>query len=401
MKMIFKARPEDFVVREILRIEPQPSGSYSLYRLTKRGISTLQAHARLASALGVRPSAIAFPGLKDKKAVASQFFSLKGKGPEEVKGPGFSAKLVGFFHRPLRPEDIQANEFTLTLRLIPPDAVPALEEALGGIREDGLPNYFDRQRFASMGTGGEFPGKKILQRDAEGALRLYLTAPSPLDPPSCRAFKEKARELWGRWDELLKEAPSPSNFRSVLTYLKDHPAGFRKALNLVTPRVLTLFLSSYQSWLWNRLAGRFIREKLNGNGVPFSELEIAGETLPFPLRLPEGLREELAELVLPFFHHRAVFEGPELSRLAREILEEEGLELRDFKARILEKAYLSRGGRRLLLFPQILDWSFGEDELNPGAIKMGLRLLLPPGSYATLVVKAVALRAISSKSGHE
>ncbi len=390
--MLFKVRPEDFVVKEILRVKPGPSGPYAIYQVTKRGISTLQAHARLASALGVRPSAIVFPGLKDRKAIASQFFSLQGRGPEEVKGPGFSARLVGFFHRHLSPEDIKANEFSLTLRMIPPDAGSALERAVSGIREDGLPNYFDRQRFASMTAEGEFPGKRILKRDAEGALRLYLTALSPLDSPSYRAFKDKAGELWGRWDELLREAPSPSNFRSVLTYLKDHPTGFRRALNLVTPRILTLYLSSYQSWLWNRLAGRLIREKLEERSVPFSELEIAGERLPLYLSLPEELKGELAEVILPFFHHRANFEGPEISRLAQEILQEEGLELKDFKARILEKAYLSRGGRKLLLFPQILGYELSDDELNPGALKMILRMLLPPGSYATLVVKAMAIR---------
>jgi len=392
--MIFKSRPEDFVVKEILKVPLKPCGPYAIYRLTKRGISTLQAHVRVASALGVKPSAITFPGLKDKKAIASQFFSLQGNGPEEIKGPGFSARLAGFFHRHLGPEDILANEFVITLRLVPRDAVQAIEEAISRVKEDGLPNYFDRQRFASLGPDGQFPGKKILQRDAEGALKLYLTCPSPLDPPHYRAFKEKAQELWGRWDELLKEAPSPSNFRSVLTYLKDHPAGFRRALNLVTLRVLTLFLSSYQSWLWNRLAGRFLREKLEARSLPYKELEIAGEKLPFYGYLPEELREELKGVSLPFFHHRADFGSSEISRLAQEILEEEGLKLRDFKARILDKAYLSRGERKLLFFPDVLSYAVEDDELNPGALKLKLELRLPPGSYATLVVKAVALKAL-------
>lgn len=393
--MIFKLRPEDFVVEEILKVTPKPSGPYAIYRLTKRGISTLQAHVRVASALGVKPSAITFPGLKDKKAIASQFFSLEGRGPEEIKGPGFSARLVGFFHRHLSPEDILANEFNLTIRLIPRSAVQAIEEAISRVQEDGLPNYFDRQRFSSLSPDGQFPGKKILQRDAEGALKLYLTSPFPLDPSSYRAFKEKARELWGCWEELLKEAPSPSNFRSVLTYLKDHPVGFRKALNLVTPRVLTLFLSSYQSWLWNKLAGRFIREKLEAGNLPYRELEIAGEKLPFYDCLPEELREELRGLSLPFFHHRTNFGDPEISHFAQEILEEEGLELKDFKARILDRAYLSRGERKLLLFPGIPSYAIEDDELNPGALKLKLELRLPPGSYATLVVKAVAIKVLS------
>ena len=105
----------------------------------------------------------------------------------------------------------------------------------------GLPDYFGRQRFGSYAPGQGFVGKKILERDVEGALRAYLSQPFRGDPPSVRAFKSLAREHWGEWELLFEAAPRPSNPRSVLTFLKDHPTDFRKALNLVTPRLLSLW----------------------------------------------------------------------------------------------------------------------------------------------------------------
>ena len=112
----------------------------------------------------------------------------------------------------------------------------------------GLPNYFDRQRFGSYAPGQGFRGKKILERDAEGALRAYLSQPFGGDPPEVRGH-------WGEW-ELLFEAAPPTC--AVCSFLKDHPTDFRKALNLVTPRLLSLWLSAYQSFLWNRAAGRHL-----------------------------------------------------------------------------------------------------------------------------------------------
>jgi tRNA pseudouridine13 synthase len=69
----------------------------------------------------------------------------------------------------------------------------------------------------------------------------------------------------------------------------------------------------------------------------------------------------------------------------------EGLSLDDLKARILKKAYLSRGKRALLLFPQDTSISPPEpDDRFPGRNKFTLAFSLPRGSYATLVVKAAA-----------
>lgn len=68
-------------------------------------------------------------------------------------------------------------------------------------------------------------------------------------------------------------APRPSNLRSVLTFLCDHPRDFRRALNLVIPRVLSLYLTTYQSALWNRIAAGYLQARL---GDPSGFVEVAG-----------------------------------------------------------------------------------------------------------------------------
>jgi tRNA pseudouridine13 synthase len=78
--------------------------------------------------------------------------------------------------------------------------------------------------------------------------------------------------------------------------------------------------------------------------------------------------------------------------LATAVLEEEALELRDLKARILTKAYLGRGMRRLLVVPTTMLLPAAEaDDLNAGRRKLRLAFTLPAGSYATLVLKSLEL----------
>jgi len=189
-----------------------------------------------------------------------------------------------------------------------------------------------------------------LGQDVEGALRDHLSQPLRGDSPSLRGFKSLAREHWGEWGLLFEAAPRPSNLRSVLTFLKDHPTDFRKALNLVTPRLLSLWLCAYQSFLWNRIAGRYLEGWLGESGIDWSSTRVI-EDLPLYQGLPGALLETLVGLRIPLLHPRAVFSDPRAAAEVRRILAEEELSLWDFKARVLTKAYLSRGERDLLLFP--------------------------------------------------
>jgi tRNA pseudouridine13 synthase len=257
----------------------------------------------------------------------------------------------------------------------------------------GLPNYFDDQRFGSLPPGEEHISKYILQRNAEGALRAYLTQPFAGDPAPVHKFKAFARRHWEEWNTLFDAAPRPSNFRSVLTYLRDHvtqdPAEkavhYRKALNLITRRLLSIYLSAYQSLLWNRIAGRWLEAQLEQVSA---RIEIARERLPLYDDLPPHLDRNMA---IPLPNHRAIYADPALAAIVNQILQEEGFVLHDLKARILKKAYLSKSKRALLLFPQdTASDPPAPDERFPGRSKVTVAFTLPRGSYATLALKVLA-----------
>jgi tRNA pseudouridine13 synthase len=396
--MRLKALPEDFVVEEQIQLPLNPAGKHTIFRVWKREATTLQVQESLAALLHVGKEQIAFPALKDKDAIATQFVSVAlaphAALPAPAPGAAYSFEHVGSASRALQPSDLRGNAFTIVVRDLALGEAQKLGPRLRQLGEFGLPNYFDEQRFGSYSGASGFIGKTILKRDAEGALRIYLAEKMAGDPERVRVFKEYASEHWGDWGALMEHAPRPSNFRSVLTYLKDHPAdGYRKALNLIPHRLLALYLSAYQSWLWNLIAGRFITSIVAEHHFATPMVRVAGRDLPAYYNLPESLRLSFDRLNIPLPNHRAVYADPALAGIVSEIMAGEGLSLNDFKARILKKAFAAKSSRPLIVHPT--DIQSGEpenDELARKRWKIKLRFTLPPGSYATMVVKAAFAR---------
>ena len=118
-------------------------------------------------------------------------------------------------------------------------------------------------------------------------------------------------------------------------------------------------------------------------------IRVAGQDLPIYYNLPESVRLHFDRLNIPLPNHRAVFADPALARITNSVMEEDGLTLNDFKARILKKAFAAKSSRPLVVHPtEIQPGGPDNDELARKRWKVTLRFTLPPGSYATLVIKA-------------
>ena len=389
--MQFKTRPEDFIVQELARLPLSPEGDFAIYRVEKEEVTTLKVQIHIAAQLGRRNADVQAPALKDKHATATQYLAVRGTGPAELSGPGYHAQFVGRSRRPLRPGDLMGNRFTVTLRDLAPEQMEDVREQLNQMERYGLPNYYDEQRFGSYignpSAPDRFMGKTILRRDAEGAVRAYLGYSFRNDPRRVRKFKRVARQNWCEWAYLLDVAPRPSNYRSVLTYLKDHPEGYRKALNLIPRRLLSLFLVAYQSYLWNKIAGAYL-DTLREDGADLPRLEMLDLSLPWYHELAEAQHATLSATEVALPGHRAVYRDAQLWQVVKNVLVEEGLRLNDLKARILKRAYLPKGSRSLLLHPADVSLQAAQpDELFPGRYAARLSFSLPRGTYATLVLK--------------
>lgn len=141
------AHPEDFLVDEMPAFLPSGSGEHCFLRIEKRLLSTQEAIARLATALGADPAAAGFAGMKDRVAVARQWISLWGVDPERalaLRGLDGVRVLDAARHpHRLRTGQLRGNRFTVRL-----PSLAGIEEALREVAHVGLENRFGPQRFA-------------------------------------------------------------------------------------------------------------------------------------------------------------------------------------------------------------------------------------------------------------
>lgn len=360
-------------------MELQPAGPYAVYRLEKTGRDSLSVRAELARRLRKPQRDVVFPALKDAFARTTQWVGVRGGGPPRIAGRGFVAERVGFANRPPDPRQLRGNRFTVVLREVSAVEARVLPVAVRDLESAGFPNYFDDQRFGSLVEGyGPF-GRAVLREDDETVLKLYLAAPWVGDPPPIRAFKAEAGRAWGEWARLFDLAPPRTNLRSILTFLRDHPADYHRAVRLISARLLMLAVDAYRSWVWNLVVSRFFEE-----AAPVGlTVTVAG----CRLAVPTAPQEAWPSTELPLPHPKAVYPPP-WDQLLADILTAERVSPADFagRDRLPDRPRPTR--RTVWVRPEGLS-------LEPAGGSGGVatvRFQLPAGAYGTLLLKVLAAR---------
>ncbi len=391
--MKLRRLPEDFRVEEKTSLQPG-RGPFALYRLTKKSIGTPEAIAAIVERWNIPRRRFSYGGLKDRHAVTVQYLTIH-QGPHKgLQQKSFELQHIGQTTAPYTSNEIVANHFQLVLRDMTASEAHRAMSAVDEVHATGLPNYFDDQRFGSLGESQEWIARPWCLGDYERALWLALADPHSGDSAEEKRQTQILRDLWGRWPEC-KQALGRSHRRSIITYLSDKiqagkTADFRGAFARISVDLRGLYLSAWQSALWNRLLTRFQQARL-----PHSKL------LPFELTSGPGLfpgcpepntsalhdldavRE--AELPLP----SARIDRPEglIGDLLDQVLQEEQMELRLLRVKYPRDSFFSKGSRRAFIRPAELSASIEDDEMYAGQKKMLLKFQLPRGSYATILVK--------------
>ncbi len=154
-----RTEPEDFCVEESLGFAPALAGAHVLLQVRKRDANTVWVARELAKLAGCRPSEMGYAGLKDRRAVAVQWFSApRGRrAPEDwagARGEGFEVLAAHAHTRKLPRGALEGNRFRIRARgQTPPEE--RLEERVRRIAERGVPSYFGPQRFGRGGANLE------------------------------------------------------------------------------------------------------------------------------------------------------------------------------------------------------------------------------------------------------
>lgn len=385
--MKLKQSPEDFRVEEVSSASPSWEGSFSFYRLEKTGWTTPDALQAIRRRWNIDVRRLSYGGLKDRHAVTTQYFTIF-RGPQRnLTHERICVTYLGRRPGPYTAADIVANRFTIVLRSLSETAVASAVAALGEVAAVGLPNYFDDQRFGSVGEKQEFVAKEMVFGRFERALWLALAAPYEFDRADMRREKQVLCELWGRWAECKAKLPK-GHARSLVDYLSSHPTDFKGAVARLRPDLQGLYLSAYQSFLWNRMLARWLTGNLGPENL--AEVELKLGRVPVPVRVPDDKRSSWEGLFLPLPSARlkpnpaAPWAG-----VVDEVLAEEGLTLGELRIKGLQKPFFSKGERAGCVRPAGLEHVAGPDERNAGRQKLTLKFDLPRGSYATMLVKRI------------
>jgi len=145
----------DFQVDERLGFEPDGGEAHALVLVEKKDANTLFV-ARELAARAARPVAeVGFAGLKDRRAIVRQWFSVPAAKAAAAlagfTGDGFRVLAVHPHSRKLRRGALAGNRFRIRIRGLQGDAGD-VEARLARIAFSGAPNYFGSQRFGADGA---------------------------------------------------------------------------------------------------------------------------------------------------------------------------------------------------------------------------------------------------------
>ncbi len=179
---ILRAAPEDFVVEEQMDIVPSGAGEHLWLQVRKRGVNTDFVARVLARAAGVPARAVSYAGMKDRHAIATQWFSVHLPGraapdltavlPEEIE-----VLAIQRHARKLQRGALTGNRFGIVLRDCRGDR-ERLVQRIEEIGRTGVPNYFGEQWFGrdrgNLARAEEmFRGARVGDRHLRG---VYLSA---------------------------------------------------------------------------------------------------------------------------------------------------------------------------------------------------------------------------------
>jgi tRNA pseudouridine13 synthase len=378
-----KGSPEDFLVEEIAAYQPSGQGEHCYALIEKRGIATLEALRRLSKALGVPERDIGYAGMKDAIGVTRQTVSIPRVSPQAVLAleiPGMTILSAVLHGNKLRLGHLKGNRFQIRVRDTAPGALASAEAAIAVLERRGVPNRFGSQRYGVQGNS-HLIGAAMLRRDFKAAVDVLIGDPSAVHDERWR----RAIEAYRRGELAESLSLFPGHFRverELIGRLVQRPEAFDKAFNSIQPRLKRLYLSAFQSSLFDRVLEHRLEslEEVAPGDIAFKHEN--GACFLVKDAEIEAARAKDFEISAtgPMFGCTMMEAEGAQGELERGVLAEQGLTPESFN---LAGGLRMEGERRALRVP--LNGAFVRDEA--GDLVVGFSL--PRGSYATCVMSEI------------
>jgi tRNA pseudouridine13 synthase len=381
-----KVEPEDFRVTEIPLYLPSGEGDHVYVYIQKEGIGSMEAAARIASALGQPRHAVGMAGLKDARAVTRQWMSLERVNPEKVEHlrlPNVRILEVSRHRNRLKIGHLAGNQFEIIIRGCRPHAKKAAEAVLEVLQARGVPNWFDRQRFGARGDNHSLGRALVLKQHKEFCDRFLGRPSEKFDLPRM----VKARQAYddGDYRGARQGFITLPDQLKVLTALQKS-SRFEKAVQALPKQLARLLVSALQADIFNGVLERrldtldtlelgdlaYIHPQGGRGDAVFHVENLEAEA-------PRAARFEVSPSG-PIVGHRVTMATGHPGEIEQEVLKDKGIKPADFES---VKPLRLRGGRRPLRV------ALANIELESDADDLLVRFDLPSGAYATIVLAEI------------
>ncbi|GBM52146.1 Pseudouridylate synthase 7 [Araneus ventricosus] len=439
--------PEKFILvkkftkqKKRRRCQLSVGGNYLHFVLYKENKDTMDAINGIASFLRVNPKVFAYAGSKDKRGKTSQLVSAYQISPERLLkiNNDFNTVRVGnivFKNEQLKLGDLRGNRFVIILRQLQGDP-NIIEKAINSLSTKGFINYYGLQRFGTSSVPTHSIGRLVLRSQWKDAINLILTPRSEGDDEL-----NEAKRIWAKTEDAnlaLKNLRRKSSIEGKLLcgLASSHKRDFCNAFGAIPRNMRLMYLHSYQSYIWNKIASKRIKEYgwkvLKGDLVPreagvlvdnCEEDKEEGnrkamlESIVKVIAEDEVVKYHISDVLLPLPGHSVVFPDNETKDWYSEFLKEDGMEWSDFDSKVKANS-LSGAYRKLIVVPEDVKWEIipysdvtkslvlsDLDRLQglpeptveeAGSLKaLKLEFQLPPSAYATMAIREISKQSTS------
>lgn len=335
---VLKSSPEDFRVEEQIAFSLLGEGEHLWVWVEKVGQNTDWVAKQIASYIGITSREMGVAGKKDRHAITYQWMSchLPGKPDPDFSKlsiPGVKVLKAIRHNRKLQTGGLSGNRFQITLNNVEGE-LEQIEERLKAIQAQGVPNYFGEQRFGND-----------MQNLAQAS----------------RLFGEEIK-----------------------------PKRHQKSL----------YLSAARSWMFNEELSERIKKETWNQAVEGDVFQLQGSQKCFTSEVDAEIQQRVRELDI---HPTGFLTGRGKSLATATVYELEQSIMASYPAwqAGLEMFGLKQERRALRVLPQDLSWQWEAavdcvsdelgDNLGFSQTSLVLSFTLPAGSYATMVVREVAL----------
>jgi tRNA pseudouridine13 synthase len=252
---------EDFLVEEIPAEKKPTNGPYLICRLTKKNWELQHAVKAIAKRLGISHRRIGFAGTKDRNAVTTQWISLYKVTADQVAAVylrDITLEPIAQSNEGLSLGDLMGNRFDIVIRDPDPCDLTVRSQRSAETVAAGVPNYFGLQRFGAIRPVTHRVGEWILKENYEQAVLTYVGMEFPGEPAGIKEIRSAFRTTRDP-APALHVLPVHMNYeRAMLHHLVECPGDYAGALHVLPPKLLSMFVSAFQSYLFNLALSRRI-----------------------------------------------------------------------------------------------------------------------------------------------